>query len=238
MAVDTEEQRDSNTDKKILRRKLINSPEGKVFILGLILMLVYIAVLVVAYFVSAEKFRVLVGMAITNVIFGRAASLSFGYTMHMDHTTIMLLTMYCETVMVFLIYPLFIFSWKQLIVTRVTSNFVKKISKAAEINRGKIQKYGIMGLLIFVWFPFYMTGPVVGCVIGYLIGIRMWLTLTIVLSGTYLATVCWAVFLRELHEYVAVFNPYVPFMLLIIIILIVVVCRFLYNAKHKENTRK
>ena len=107
--------------------------------------------------------------------------------------------------------------------------------KAAEANQHIIQKYGIIGLFVFVWMPFWMTGPVVGCVLGFLIGLRPWVNITIVLSGTYLATVVWAVLLREAHERIAVYGTYAPLLILLLVIATVVAGNMWHRHREKHE---
>jgi hypothetical protein len=93
-------------------------------------------------------------------------------------------------------------------------------------------KWGIPGLLIFVWFPFWMTGPVVGCIIGFLIGMRPWVNLTVVLLGTYLAIVSWGLVLNQIYEELAKIGPYVPFVFVGIILLLAIAVHVRHALGH------
>ncbi len=86
---------------------------------------------------------------------------------------------------------------------------------------------------MFVWIPFWMTGPMVGCAVGYLLGFSPWKNLTIVLSGTYLAIICWALLLRKIHDRVAEYGPYASIAIVIIIILFVSGIYFLRYLRNK-----
>ncbi len=92
-----------------------------------------------------------------------------------------------------------------------------------------------MGLFIFVWFPFWMTGPVVGCVIGFLIGLRIWVNITAVLAGTYVAIFGWAFFLRQVHEQVASYSSYAAMVLLAILLIILIAAYFLHHARYQNK---
>jgi hypothetical protein len=65
-----------------------------------------------------------------------------------------------------------------------------------------------------------MTGPVVGAAVGYLLNFPAWLTLTIVLAGTYIAMLAWAWLLFGLHTHAAVFGPWAPGLIVGIFVLI------------------
>ena len=97
---------------------------------------------------------------------------------------------------------------------------MERTRSAAETNQEKIRRYGIFGLFIFVWLPFWMTGPLVGCIIGFFIGLKAWLNLTVVLAGTYVAICGYALILKKLHDHVIDIGPYAPSVLLGVIILL------------------
>jgi uncharacterized membrane protein len=159
--------------------------------------------------------------------------MSFGYSLGLKHGSVVPVNMLIETLMVLLFYPLFVFSWRRLLVIKSLKDIMDRASKAADQHRDSIRKYGIIGLLGFVWFPFWMTGPLVGCILGFFMGLGPWLNLTVVLGGTYLAIFSWAILLRELHERVASFSPYAPVILLFIVIVIILIANVLSTGRKK-----
>jgi len=86
-----------------------------------------------------------------------------------------------------------------------------RTQRYAEAQRPRALRWGIPGLLLFVWFPFWMTGPVVGSIIGFLIGLGPWTTMAVVLAGTGLAIVCWVFVLDQVFVQLRALGPYVPF---------------------------
>lgn len=96
----------------------------------------------------------------------------------------------------------------------------------------------LIGLFAFVWFPFWMTGPVVGCVIGFLLGLRAWVNIAVVLSGTYLAILAWGLFLSRFHDSVAAYSSQAAMVLMILLIVIIVAGSLLHGTlretKHKN----
>jgi len=116
-------------------------------------------------------------------------------------------------------------------------NIFERTRKTAEAQRGKVQRYGIIGLFIFVWFPFWMTGPVVGCVIGFLLGLKARLNIPVVLAGTSVAIFGWAFFLRQIHDRVASYSSYAAMVLMALLIVIIVIGKLLHRTLH-ENKNK
>ena len=78
-----------------------------------------------------------------------------------------------------------------------------------------------------VWFPFWMTGPVIGSIIGFLIGIKHYTTMLIVLSGTSLAIVIWTYFLKEIIVVLNQVSENAPYIVLGLIVVIVLVLKLI-----------
>ncbi len=215
---------------------LLRSSEGRLLLIGVALAFIYTTWLGIKLLYSPEESQVLIGITATEIMFGRAAAMYFGYSMDLGHNIVIPICIIIETILVLIFYPLFVFSWRHLLVIKRLKNIFERTHKAAETHKDKVQKYGIIGLFFFVWFPFWMTGPVVGCVIGFLLDLRAWLNITVVLTGTYAAIFGWAFFLRQLHEQVASYSSYAA-MVLMALLVIIFVGHLLYRTLH-ENKNK
>jgi uncharacterized membrane protein len=214
---------------------LTASPEGRLLLAGVALAFLFTFWLGIKLLSSPEESQVLIGMTATEVMFGRAAAMAFGYSLDLGHSKVIPICMIIETILVFIFYPLFVFSWRHLLVIKWLKNTIERIHKSAEIHKSKIQKYGIIGLFVFVWFPFWMTGPVVGCVIGFLLGLRTWLNITVVLAGTYAAILGWAFFLKQFHDRVSSYNSYAAMILMALLVIIIIVGHLLYRTLHEHK---
>ncbi len=224
------------TKSNQLKVTLFGSSEGRLFLTGIALALVYTFWLGIKIVFSPEQSQILVGMTATGIIFGRAAGMAFGYSLGLGQKTVIPICMIIETVLVLVCYSLFVFSWRRLLVINRLKNVFERINKAAEAHKPKIQKYGIVGLFVFVWIPFWMTGPVVGCVIGFLLGLRTWVTITVVLSGTYVAIIVWSFVLHQFHEQVASYSSHAAMVLMILLIIVIAAGHLLQRQNH--DTKK
>lgn len=169
------------------RGTLLTSSEGRIFLAGVALASAYVLWLGVKLLLSPDEFQVLVGMTAMDIMFGRASAMAFGYSLYLGHGLVIPVCILVETILVLIVYPLFVFSWRHLLVVKGLKRIFEQIRRSAEAHEHKVRKYGVIGLFAFVWFPFWMTGPVVGCIIGFLLGLRAWINITVVLAGTYLA---------------------------------------------------
>jgi len=220
-----------------LKATLLTSPEGRLLLLGVALAFMYTLWLGIKLLFSPEESQVLIGMTATEIMFGRAAAMAFGYSQELEPITVIPICIIIETILVLIFYPLFVFSWRHLLVINRLKNIFERIHKAAEAHKDKVQRYGVIGLFVFVWFPFWMTGPVVGCVIGFLLGLRVWLNITVVLAGTYVAIFGWAFFLRQFHDRVASYSKYAAMVLMALLVIIIIMGHLLHRTL-QENKNK
>jgi uncharacterized membrane protein len=227
----------SNSQKRNQwKQTLLTSSEGRVLLIGVALAFTYTAWLAVKLLVFPEQSQVLIGITATGIIFGRAAGMAFGYSLGMGHSTVISICIVIETVQVLVFYPLFVFSWRHLLILKWLKRIMERTHQAAERHKEKIQKYGVIGLFAFVWFPFWMTGPVVGSVIGFLLGLPVWLNMTVVLAGTYTAILCWAFFLRRLHQQVASYSPYAAMTLMALLVVIIIAGHLLLSHPRRNKS--
>ena len=203
-------------------KSVLRTSEGLVLLAALCLSLALLAALAVATVWSPGYGQLLAAVIATNLVFGRVTGMSLGYATGLDDLTVVLANLLIETILVLIFYPLFVFSWRGLLEVKTLRPYLRAVRETAERHHGTIRRYGLIGLFLFVWSPIWMTGPVVGCAIGVLLGLSMRVTLGVVLAGTYVAILGWAVAMRQLHDQVAGFSPFGPLALFAFLVVIIV----------------
>ena len=192
--------------------RFLSSQEGKILTVGILFFFSYIISIASVYMFSVNDGNYLVVMTVTNLFFGRAAGISYGYTVEFRDLIIIVFNIAIELITVMILYPLFVMGWHKSIKINMLRKFFINIKKQRVKYKDFFEKYGKYGLFLFVWFPFWMTGPVVGSIVGFLIGMRHYVTISIVLAGTSLAIVIWTYFLKELISllnYVSSYGSYI-----------------------------
>ena len=227
----------NSTKKNHLKETLLTSPEGRILLIGVALAFIYTLWLVINLINSPEESQILIGMTGVNIMFGRATAMLYGYSEELGHATVIPVCIIIETILVLLFYPLFVFSWRHLLIIKWLKNTFERVQRAAENHMDKVQRYGIIGLFVFVWLPFWMTGPVVGCVISFLIGLKARLNIPVVLAGTSVAILGWAFFMRRMNDRVASYSSYAPMVILVLLIVIIVVGKFLHRNLQKRKNK-
>ena len=233
-----EETKHTPTDKQQSHsawRRLFKTSEGHILLFGIMISLVGIIIMGLVAFWTPETSRMIGAMSFSNIIFGRAVSISIGYAGGYDYALVVLVNLWVESVLVLLFYPIFVFSMRKLVEFPSLKPLLERTHAAAERHHDKVRRYGIVGLFTFVWFPFWMTGPVVGSAIGYLLGFPAWLTVSVVLTGTSIAMGAWAYVLYGLHTRAAVFGPWAAPLIIGLIILFVLAGYWLNRRRKKSN---
>jgi uncharacterized membrane protein len=205
------------------RQPLIAADEGKILFSAMLLLALYIGVTVFCGIFFPDFYEIIIAVTASNIVVGRVPGISVAYAMEGSFYTAVGITFAIETMLVLFIYPLFIMSWNKLLDNRILKKWSARMRRNAEEYRPLIRKYGMIGLFGFVWFPFWMTGPIIGSIIGYLMGFRHRVTLSIVLTGTLIAISCWGLALRHLHEWAFALDPRAPWFIVALMALLVMI---------------
>ncbi len=213
---------------------LLHSAEGRMLLAGLALAGLLLLGFGIGWTLFPDSILQYAAMTGLNLLIGPGAGMTFGYASGMTHLQVVPLNMLVETLHVLVFYPLFALSWQHLFDLPALKSFVARMHEAAELRGGMVRKFGIAGLMVFVFVPFWMTGPVIGSIIGFLIGLRPWVNLTVVLLSTYVAISLWALLLNELSAWAATFNRLAPWALLVAIVLIAIAGHLLHRSRNRH----
>jgi uncharacterized membrane protein len=218
-------------------RQLFKTTEGRILLLGIAIALAGLITMGLVAFWSLQASRIIGAMVFTDIMLGMIVSMSVGYANGYGHALVVPVVMWVETVLVLLFYPLFVFSVLKLVEFPKLKRFLDRTHAAAERHHVWVRRYGIAGLFVFVWFPFWMTGPVMGSAIGYLLGFPAWLTLSVVLAGAYITIVGWAYLLFDLYTTAAAFGSWAP-ILIIGLVILVILAAYQFNLRGKSHQLK
>jgi len=209
------------------------SVRSEVFMLriGLLMAILMVIAFSAGWALFHELTLVFSAMTGLNWLIGRAAGMSFGYASGLPHSVVIPANMIIESMQVLLVYPLFVLSVDNLLDLRRLKPFINRLHETAKVSRGNVSKFGFVGLFIFVFMPFWMTGPVVGSIIGYLLGMRPWVNIAVVLSATFVAIGVWGLLLNELNAWAAAYDRLAPFALVAAAALIVLSSHFWQRRK-------
>lgn len=206
--------------------KLFHGREGNIFILGLFLIFSLLTFIIISYQIDTNFTNKVTGIVFTNLFVGRVPALSFGYAANLPHFIVIGTNVLIEFILVTMIYPLFILSFNGILKVKVLENFFNEVKAKKHQHQEQFDKYGAFGLFIFVFIPFWMTGPIVGAIVGFLIGIEHYTIIIVVFIATTIAITLWGLFLQEIIDFLMVFDSQLVWILLFIVVAGLLILRF------------
>ena len=219
-----------------LLEKLFKGKEGNILLFALLLISCLTIFIIVSYIIDVNFANKITGIVFSNILIGRVPSLSFGYATELSHFTVISVNIVTEMILVCIIYPLFVSSFKGIVHVKALETFFNNVKQKQQEHQEKFDKYGKFGLFIFVFIPFWMTGPIVGSLIGFLIGMKHYTIIFIVFVSTVIAITLWGLFLQEIIDVLLIFDAQLLWTILFIVIIVLLVFRFknfLYNKISK-----
>lgn len=183
-----------------LLEKLFKEKEGNILLVCLILTFFLTFFIIASYLIDVSFANKITGIVFSNILVGRVPALSFGYAAELSHFVVISLNIVIEMILVTAIYPLFVASFKGILKLQTLETFFNEVKAKKQEHQKKFDTYGKFGLFIFVFIPFWMTGPIVGAMIGFLIGLNHYTTISIVFISTIIAITLWGLFLQEIID--------------------------------------
>lgn len=166
--------------------------EVKILSIGLGLSALTGLYLLYLIFTDRGLYGVLSSTAIVHLMGGRALGIARCLSAGIPLFYTILYNFYLEIVIVLVAYGVIVLIMRNVIQPKLFKSAVRQAELTAQGQKTKIKKYGAIGLFLFVMFPFFMTGPLIGSIIGYLLNYRAVNNFLIVFSGTLASIVVYA----------------------------------------------
>lgn len=153
------------------------------------LFLGWAAVLVAWGLVRPEPYADGWRLALELLFLGRAVSIADGVASGFSSAYLLFQNGMEDIILLLILYPWVVAAYEGVAEHPLLEKTVGAVRRTAEANRRLVEPWGAVGLWIFVFFPFWSTGALVGGVVGYLLGMRTWLVFTSVIAGHLLSVV-------------------------------------------------
>ncbi len=190
--------------KKIvfLVRERFDLIEVKILSIGLMLSFLAGLYLLFLLFSDPGLYKVLSSTAIVHIMGGRALGVATCLSANISLFYTITYNFFLEVVIVLITYGIVVLIMRNVIQPKLFRSTVRQAELTAQKQKTKIKKYGAIGLFFFVMFPFFMTGPVIGAIIGYLLNYRAINNFLIVFSGTLSSIVIYALVGNNIIKYI------------------------------------
>ena len=150
----------------------------------------------------AQGWRLVLELAVLGHVVNVADGISNGFS----KTYLLVQSGLQDIILVLIVYPWVVRGYQGMETRGWAGKSINNFRKSAEKHQKYVEPFGAIGLWIFVFFPFWSTGALVGAVIGYLIGLRTWVNFLSVLTGHALAVICTIWFFDFVHAWVEGFS--------------------------------
>jgi len=218
-------------------RAIFRSQEGVIFLIGVAcLVAIMLWALECAEF-DRGKAGAMLGILPAHVTGGRAAGIALALASgQFTPLEAIVLASLIEGMVVCLFFSAFCLTMKKMVHAPWLQSAMRDVHESAKSQRHLIARWGIVALILFVWFPFMMTGPVVGSVIGYLLSMRYWVTLGTVMAGTVAAIICWTYLMDQMTSLMRSAGRLAPILGVTVIVATLIVIRL--RGYRKSLSRK
>lgn len=205
--------------------KVFTTSEGFILLISIFIALCLAIFIIIYYFIDPSFANKVTGIIFTNILVGRVPALSLGYAANMSSFEVISFNVIAEMMLVTLLYSLFVFSYNGILKVKTLEAFFSKVEMKKEEHKESLQKYGRLGLFIFVFIPFWMTGPIVGSILGFLIGMRHLTVISIVFLATIISMTLWGLFLQEIIDFIIGFDIRLLWSLIFILVLVFIIVK-------------
>lgn len=215
-----------------LIRERLNMIEVKILLLGLVLAALTGIYFLYLLFTDPGLYKVLSSTAIIHIMGGRALGIVTCLSADISLFYTILYNFFLEVVIVLHAYGIVVLVMRNIIQPKLFDSAVRQAELTAQMQKTKIKRYGSIGLFLFVMFPFFMTGPVIGAIIGYLLNYKAINNFLIVFSGTLVSIMIYAFIGNNIINFI---NQYIHIDVLKkwsgIIITVLIVVFLIYHLK-------
>jgi len=181
----------NHTEKLTLLSAFLRSWQGQLFLAGCCMLVVWIAATAFMWESGMEQWDDLLTVGFAHLLAGRAISIAQGAQVGLPKWTITVIATYADVMGMLLVFPLFVYSYEHFFGGHFFQKRMKPMLESAQKRVDRFSGSKIAGVFFFVWLPFWMTGIIVGAVLGYLLGLRTWVTLLTASLGALAAVSSW-----------------------------------------------
>ncbi|MBN1270579.1 MAG: small multi-drug export protein [Kiritimatiellae bacterium] len=181
--------------------------------------------------IGSEYWDKLLSVGFAHLLAGRAISIAQGTFAGLPKWAITLIATYADITGMLIVYPLFVYSYEHFFEGRFFQERMKPMLDSAQSRVDRFRKSKAVGVFFFVWLPFWMTGVIVGAILGYLLGLRTWVTLLAASLGALAAVATWVYAYDILFRWLSGIHQSIPLAFTLILIIVLLGYRFWRNRQ-------
>jgi uncharacterized membrane protein len=177
---------------------------------------VWIGVIVTLGIIWPEPYQRVWQLVLGQIVAGRAYSVSEGLSQGFPKLFLLFQCALQDIIILLLLYPLLVAGYRRVVEMRMIGPAIANIRATADRHKSKVAPFGAIGLVAFVFFPFWSTGALAGGVVGYLLGMRMTLVFSSIIVGNFMSVACWIWFFDRMRGFSETLGDKIPIVILVI----------------------
>jgi len=214
-----------------VRAAFLQSKEGTIFVIGCCLLLAWIIAAAGLWYAGVSLWNDILAVGFAHLLAGRAISIAQGTQIGLPKPVITLVATYADVMAMFVVYPLFVYSYEHFFEGRFFQKRMLPMLESAEKHVGSMRQFKIVGVFAFVWLPFWMTGIIVGSIVGYLLGLRHWVTLLVASVAALAAVSTWVYAYDVIFQWLSRIHQEVPLIFTLFLIVAIIWLRLLRRRR-------
>jgi len=180
---------------------LSNKAVGYIAMAGHVCLVGMLILFVVLYWLCGYPYQYTWQLVLAQILSGRAGSAHLGMELGFNRYYLLFQICMHDFILMLYLFPLFVRGFQQLSQIRLVGPSLQRLHDYAQRHQDDIGPYGVLGLLIFVFFPFWNCGPLVGVSLAYVVEMRLWMAFTSVILGNIVAVASWIWAYEKLQQY-------------------------------------
>lgn len=161
------------------------------FIVGCVLLAVEMLVFGLLFLIAPALPLKIAGVIATTGLGGQAGAILAGLELGLTPWCLAAVLSAFNLMHLCLFFPLFTSLYHRAAGMRFIGKLAVSTHRAAERQKDRVTRLGVLGLPLFIWLPFPWTGTLVGAVIGYLMGIPTGRIILIAIPTMLLSVLTW-----------------------------------------------
>jgi uncharacterized membrane protein len=201
-----------------MKHSIFNTTEGKLLMTGMVMALLLAGTIGYCLFTDADLAKTLILTLFANLFGGRSVGIGLCIIQDLNAFYTIFYNFYLEVMVVFFTYAVFALTATNYLRVEWVTRAMERIAETALKQKNRIERFGWVGIFLFVMIPLPVTGPVVGSIIGGMIRLGRVRNFSATFLGTLTAIVLWYEFFEFLDERFQMIQSF--FIIIVILVLI------------------
>lgn len=168
-----------------------------------------------------EPYRNVWALVVAHFTGGRMANALLGAKLGFSNAVILYQSCIVDLIVMLFAYPLFLMGYERFARIPIFGTAIASAHEMAMRHQERVRPLGTAGVLLFVITPVWGTGPLVGVIVGYILGLGTLWTFGTVVTGNTLAAIVWILFFDSVSAKMEQYNAMLAYIVLAVMVLVV-----------------